>query len=64
MDRKSWIRPIIALMAMGGLIVGFFMNKIPPDAYLAIASVAITWWFTSRDNDKNPTPPSNTTSKP
>jgi hypothetical protein len=52
MDRKSWIRPIIALMAMVGLMVGFFTDKIPPDAYLAIASVAITWWFTSRDNDK------------
>ncbi len=47
-----WLRPTLALISMLGVTVGFFIEKISPEAFLAIASVAITWFFKSRDEDK------------
>lgn len=48
----KYVRPIIALIATVGITAGFFTDKINAQAYLALMSVAITWWFKSRDDDK------------
>lgn len=53
MKGAGWVRPTIALMAMGGVLAGFFMDKLPAEAFIGIASVAITWWFKSRDETKS-----------
>ena len=48
----KWIRPTISLIGLLGLTGGFFMGLIPPEAYVGIVAVAITWWFKSRDEEK------------
>ncbi len=48
----KWLRPILAMLSMIGVLIGFFVGKISPEAFLAIASVTITWFFKARDDDK------------
>ena len=48
----KWIRPIISLVATGGVTAGFFLGLIPPEAYIGLATAAIVWWFKSRDETK------------
>ena len=48
----KWIRPIISLLAAGGITAGFFLGLIPAEAYIGLAAVAITWWFKARDETK------------
>ena len=48
----KWVRPIISLIAVGGLTVGFFMGKVNPEAYIGVMSMAIAWWYKERDATK------------
>ena len=48
----KWVRPVVTLIAMGGLTAGFFMDKIESQAYVLAVGVAVTWWFKSRDAEK------------
>ena len=48
----SWIRPIISLIAVGGITAGFFLRLINPETYVALMAVTVTWWFKSRDETK------------
>ncbi len=48
----KWIRPTLALLFAIGMTVGFFMDKISAEAFIGIGSVAITWFFKSRDETK------------
>uniref|UniRef100_A0A6M3KF10 Uncharacterized protein n=1 Tax=viral metagenome TaxID=1070528 RepID=A0A6M3KF10_9ZZZZ len=48
----KWVRPIISLVGMAGVTVGFFMGMVATEAYLGIVTLAITWWFKSRDTEK------------
>ncbi len=47
-----WVRPFATVIAMLGINAGFFLDKIPVEAYLPIMGGIITWWFSSRDQDK------------
>jgi len=49
----KWVRPLITLIAVGGLTAGFFIGKVPGDAYIPLMAGTISWWFASRDNTKN-----------
>ncbi len=49
---KEKVRPVISLIAVIGINVGFFMDKISPEAYLAIMAVTVIYWFKSRDESK------------
>lgn len=51
-----WIRPIITLIAVGGLTVGFFAGKVPGDSYIPLMAGTISWWYAARDNTKNEAP--------
>ncbi len=53
MTIKEMIRPLISLIGVLGLTVGFFMDKINPEAYIGVMAMAITYWFKSRDEEKN-----------
>ncbi len=48
-----WVRAIISLIAICGITWGFAVGKIQSEAYLTLMAVAVTWWFKSRDNEKD-----------
>ncbi len=50
---RAIVRPVITLIFAGGITYGFLADKITAETYVPIAAVAITWWFSSRDNEKN-----------
>lgn len=47
-----WVRPVISLIGILGLTVGFFLDKITPEAYILAIGVTVTYWFRSRDEEK------------
>lgn len=49
----KWVRPIISFIFAGGLIAGFFVDKIPTEVFAPVAVGAIVWWYTSRDKEKS-----------
>ena len=49
---KEKVRPAISIIAVAGITAGFFMDKIPAEAYLTIMAVTIIYWFKSRDESK------------
>lgn len=61
LSKLSWsiVRPIITVLFAGTLVWGFVDGKIPAETFVPIAASAITWWYTSRDTTKPPTPPTN-----
>ncbi|KKL27234.1 hypothetical protein LCGC14_2387180, partial [marine sediment metagenome] len=46
---KEKVRPAISIIAICGVTAGFFMDKISPEAYLALMAVTVIYWFKSRD---------------
>lgn len=46
-----WIRPVISIIGMVGITVGFFMGLIDPEAYILAVGVTVTFWFKSRDEE-------------
>ena len=48
----KWVRPFITVIAVVGLTVGFFMDKVTADAYVPLMTMAVVWWFRSRDDEK------------
>ncbi len=48
----KWIRPIISLIGMLAITIGFFIKLIPSEAYLALVTGVIVWWYKSRDEEK------------
>ncbi len=54
---RAIVRPTITLIFAVVLSYGFLKGVVTAETYVPIAAVAITWWYASRDNDKNtPTP--------
>jgi len=49
---KELTRPILTYIAMGGLTIGFFLGKVPTDAYVPIIAMTMIYWFKSRDEEK------------
>ena len=45
----EWIRPLISLIAMTGVTIGFITDKISLEAFMGIAAFVVTYWFKSRD---------------
>ena len=52
-----WVRPIISLMAMSAMTIGFFMKMVSAEVYVPIATGAIVWWYVNRDKGKLPPNP-------
>lgn len=48
----KWVRPIISIIAVCGITAGFFTGRIGSEAYVGLMSVAVTWWYASRDQEK------------
>ena len=48
----KWVRPVISLIGIIGITVGFFLNKITPEAYILAVGVTVTFWFKARDEEK------------
>ena len=48
----KWIRPTISLLGMLGITAGFFMGKINAEAYILAVGVTVTYWYKSRDAEK------------
>jgi len=49
---EKWIRPVITIIAVSGLTVGFFLGRIPSEAYVPLMAITITYWFRARDEAK------------
>lgn len=47
-----WVRAFISIIGMAGVTIGFFLKMVSPEAYLGLVTLAITWWFKSRDEEK------------
>ena len=52
MDIVKYVRPVVTLIAVVGLTVGFFQGKIEPGTYAPLMAVTIVFWFRARD-DRN-----------
>jgi hypothetical protein len=53
--RVLQVRASLAFIFSLSMIVGFFMDKIPQEAFTSIAVMSISWYFSKRsesDNDK------------
>lgn len=49
---NSFVRPIVTLSAMVGLVGGFFLDKITADVFVPFATGVVVWWFKARDEQK------------
>jgi len=49
---KPVIRPIISLMFTCGVLYLTFVDKLPIEAFIGIATTVIIWWYKSRDEEK------------
>ena len=49
----KWFRPNIVSILAIAVTVGFFLGRIDPQAFFGFAVGLVTWWFKSRDDDKN-----------
>ncbi len=47
-----WVRPIISIVGMMGITIGFFLGKINPEAYILAVGVTVTYWYKARDESK------------
>jgi len=52
MSAKELMRPTITLVATFALTIGFFLDKVPSEAYVPLMAMVIAWWFRSRDEEK------------
>ncbi len=46
---KNWTQPLISIALAGGVIYGFLVKLIEPKDYLIIASLAIAYWYKTKD---------------
>lgn len=49
---KSSVRPGLAYMFGLTVCIGFILDKVAVEAFLSIAGVVITFWFSSREKSK------------
>ena len=48
----KWVRPVISIIGMLGITIGFFLRMIEAEAYVLAVGVTVTYWFKSRDEEK------------
>ncbi len=48
----KWVRPAISLIGVLGITIGFFLKMVSPESYLSLVTLAVVWWFKSRDTEK------------
>ena len=48
----KFVRPVITLIAVLGLTIGFFTDKVTADAYVPLMAMTIVYWFKSLDREK------------
>ena len=50
---KAWVRIIVTVAFAAAFILGFLWNKeIPSEAFVALATAVIIWWFKDRSDAK------------
>lgn len=54
---NSAVRPIVTLMLVGVLCYGFVTGQVAAEAFLGVASMALTFWFSQRQAAKDSAPP-------
>ena len=47
-----WIRPLIVLVLVVTVVVGFFLKLVDAQAFWVFSTGLIVWWFRSRDAEK------------
>ena len=52
-----WVRALISIMFCLAIVYGFVTKLITSETFMAVAMVAITWWFKARDEEKIPPKP-------
>jgi hypothetical protein len=46
------VRPIISIIFAVGMTILTFKGIVPPEAFVGLSTLAITFWFKSRDEEK------------
>ncbi len=49
---RGSVRPVVAYLFAAAVVAGFFLGSISQDAFLAMASMIIGFWFQSRTANK------------
>lgn len=52
-NKMKWVRAAISLLFCIAIIAGFLLKFISSETFMAVAMVAITWWYRSRDVEKS-----------
>jgi hypothetical protein len=50
---RSLVRPVVTLMLVVALVIGFFTGRVTPDAFIPIVASILSWWFASREKSKD-----------
>lgn len=48
----KWIRPLLVVILVLAVTVGFFARLINTDAFFGFATGLVVYWFKSRDEEK------------
>lgn len=54
---NSAVRPIVTLMVVAVLCYAFVTGQVAAEAFLGVASMVLTFWFSQRQAAKDSVPP-------
>ena len=49
---RSLVRPVATLAIVAGIIAGFFMGLVAPEAFMGVAILIVKYWFDAPDEVK------------
>ena len=49
---NGYVRPAITVMAMLGIMYGFFVGTISSEVFVPFSTGIVVWWFKARDDKK------------
>lgn len=47
---NGYVRPLITIMAMGGIMYGFVIGTISSEVFVPFSTGIVVWWFKARDD--------------
>jgi len=53
---RGIVRPVVTLASVGAVIAAVFVNLLPAEALLVMATACLAWWFKERGDRRQRTP--------
>ena len=53
---RGLVRPVVTLASVGAVIAAVFVNLLPAEALLVMATACLAWWFKERSDRHQDTP--------